>query len=439
MMKKAIALLLALVMLLSLAACAPKEPDAPAADAPAADAPATDKEVTLNVLSFFDAMTYGEEYEKAWEWVAEQTGYNIIVDSGGTDAHKTKREVYLANGEIPDIMSMPGGAICEPFIEKGLMAVADEYLDNSEYTFLPAYRQPANDGHEYRIPVTAGNTTFLLYNKEILAQYGLEPPKTLDDLIEMAAVLEGSGISAIGTGASNQWLTTFIFMAACVRANPTFYSEVAADKKWDDGYDTFYAAAEKIVEMVDQGLFNVDALAIDVPTMNAMFQSGQYATIMEGGWRWAGMYDAMGDNLGYISFPDLFGDAAYDDYATVNPSQGNTVSATSEFKDEAFEACILYSYYINEYLAKNGLLTIMETETQPEVEVYEDYQKLVDDMAALKGSTITWADLLDPAAMADAYAHTTVLFGGSAAVPDVGAWTQTFIDIMNSDTNLGGG
>ena len=443
-MKRLLAILLVLAFTVSAVACTAtgSDTDTEAATEATAAAESTEEtaadgeeKVSLTVLTFFDEMTYGAAYEEAWDWVAEQTGYEITVDLGGTDAYKTKRDVYLASGEMPDIMSFSGGTECEGYVRKGMLEVATDYIDNSESKFLDAYRALQCDGQEYLVPVTAGNSMFMYYNKAVFEQYGLEVPTTLDDLIAISEKLDGTGIATIGTGVSNQWLGDFIFMAMCVRANPDFYEPCKLAGNWDDAYQTYYDAAEMITNMVDLGLFNKDAAAIDVPTMNEMFKAGQYATILEGGWRWASMYDSLGDDLGYVSFPNFFGQDDYNDYALINPSMGNAVSAACENKDAAFEVCILYSYYINEYLAGEGLLNIMETDTQPESEVYEDYQLLKDDIGNLKGSVPSWSDLLDADYLSMSYNLTQQLYGGSATV-NLEEWAQDYVDMMNA-SNLG--
>lgn len=395
------------------------------------------EKVTLSVLSFFDEMTYGAAYEEAWAWVAEQTGYELIVDVGGTDAYKTKLDVYLASGQMPDIMSFSGATESEKYIAKGMLTPSKDYIDGSGYPFYDAYRATQFDGNEYLVPVTTGNTMFLLYNKAIFEEYGLEVPETVDDLLAMKEKLDGTGISVLGTGVSNLWLGDFIFMAMCERATPGFYQKNLAAGNWDGAYQTYRDAAEKITQLVDLGLFNKDALAIDVPTMNEMFKAGQYACILEGGWRWASMYDGMGENLGYTAFPNFFDNANYKDSALMNPSMGNTVSSACANKDAAFEVCMLYSYRINEYLAKEGRMTIMDTATVPESAVYPDYQQLKDDIAGLKGTTPSWSDFLSSDNRSMSYGLSQQLFAGSAAV-DLDAWAQSYVDMMNA-SNLGAG
>ena len=97
-MKKLIALLLALVMVIGLVACGAKEDapaaDAPAADAPAADAPAADAPAEKKPYKF-GLMIYAETDEATIsirtgvEKAAEAAGIELVIGNNGGDATKT--------------------------------------------------------------------------------------------------------------------------------------------------------------------------------------------------------------------------------------------------------------------------------------------------------------------------------------------------------------
>ena len=97
-MKKLLALLLALVMVIGLVACGAKEDapaaDAPAADAPAADAPAADAPAEKKPYKF-GLMIYAETDEATIsirtgvEKAAEAAGIELVIGNNGGDATKT--------------------------------------------------------------------------------------------------------------------------------------------------------------------------------------------------------------------------------------------------------------------------------------------------------------------------------------------------------------
>jgi len=118
-MKKLIALLLALVMVLSLVACGAKKEetpkadapaaDAPAADAPAADAPAAEGEVVLTMMNIWCGAD-----SKAAGWTdivnafnAEYEGkYEVkLEDQADYDAYVEKMKALISSGDTPDLFT----------------------------------------------------------------------------------------------------------------------------------------------------------------------------------------------------------------------------------------------------------------------------------------------------------------------------------------------
>ena len=118
-MKKIIAMLLALVMVLGLAACggssAPAATEAPAAAAPAATeaaAPAADGEkVTVNIV----AAQYGTETANWWvgfeqKFEEANPDIDLIVDVISWNDIATVVQTRIANGEQPDLLNIDGFA-----------------------------------------------------------------------------------------------------------------------------------------------------------------------------------------------------------------------------------------------------------------------------------------------------------------------------------------
>ena len=97
-MKKLLALLLALVMVLGLVACGAKEDapaadapaaDAPAADAPAADAPAEKKPYKFGLMIYADTDEATISIRTGVEKAAEAAGIELVIGNNGGDATKT--------------------------------------------------------------------------------------------------------------------------------------------------------------------------------------------------------------------------------------------------------------------------------------------------------------------------------------------------------------
>ena len=117
-MKKLLALLLALVMVVGLVACgaadapaaeAPKADapvaDAPAADAPAADAPAADKKVKVGLISFNEATESSALIANGVREAAEKYGVELVTaDINGDQSQVIKNVDLLIQQEVDAII-----------------------------------------------------------------------------------------------------------------------------------------------------------------------------------------------------------------------------------------------------------------------------------------------------------------------------------------------
>ena len=110
-MKKLIAMLLALVMVLSLVACSSGQPsdapaadapaaDAPAADAPAADAPAADEGYTIAMLPKFKGENYFDGCYVGAQKAADELGVTLVYDGPNQSEATNAKQVEILEGFI---------------------------------------------------------------------------------------------------------------------------------------------------------------------------------------------------------------------------------------------------------------------------------------------------------------------------------------------------
>ena len=124
-MKKLIALLLALVMVLGLVACGAKDDapaadapaaDAPAADAPAADAPAADEgKLRIFMSAAYYTAPYGSPLMGAIQEKGEAMGYEVTIVDGEVNADKqlTQFKTAVADG-YDALLYWPGDSASTP-------------------------------------------------------------------------------------------------------------------------------------------------------------------------------------------------------------------------------------------------------------------------------------------------------------------------------------
>src|SRR5215203_2026469 len=103
----------------------------------------------------------------------------------------------LQGGEGPDVIMTPGPAYAQEYIDANLFAELDEYSD--QYKWDDKLRGWAIDLGRYEdklysIPYQL-QTMLLYYNKTLLQDKGMQPPKSRDELESMAEELQGEGIT----------------------------------------------------------------------------------------------------------------------------------------------------------------------------------------------------------------------------------------------------
>ena len=185
-MKKLIALLLALTMVLALAACggsaAPAATEAPKAEAPAAEAPAAAAgKVEVKMI----AAQYGNETAAWWadfvaKFNAANEDINLVVDVVSWNDIYTVVNTQIANGEAPDLLNID---VFADYQADGLLLPAEEWCSAETYAkFFPSFlEQSVVDGVVWAVPDLA-SARALYYNKDILEAAGVEVPTTWDEL-----------------------------------------------------------------------------------------------------------------------------------------------------------------------------------------------------------------------------------------------------------------
>lgn len=217
-MKRMASLLLAVLMTLSLAACGSTPPasstaPAPSTGDPASPAAAADvstleawgahikslydgQEINLLVGSHpsIDAM---QKYYKDFEALTGiKVNFRIITD--GTLKNTALIEGTGGAGNY-DIFAVDAASIPE-FYGKSIIRPLDGYIADKTLTpdwydyddLLPAYSKgiAVSQGVTVGIPI-AGETRYVGYRTDLFEKYGKEPPKTMDEFLELAEFFNG--------------------------------------------------------------------------------------------------------------------------------------------------------------------------------------------------------------------------------------------------------
>lgn len=185
MYKKLLAMILAILMVLSMAACGapaaevPAATEAPAAEAPAAEVPAAPAEKQKIII--WNNNT-NENQLKALEAqmneLAAEMGFEFEMVAISFNEMYTKLATAIDAGEAPDIMNT-NFAGCAYLYESGMLTDLTDVVDTiGKDKFVASYiRNLTTDGSVWGIPDWCMHTS-VWYRKDLFAEKGLEIPTT---------------------------------------------------------------------------------------------------------------------------------------------------------------------------------------------------------------------------------------------------------------------
>lgn len=340
-MKKAIALLLALVLVFACAACSakqdstsPQTPDssntpaadtkAPEAEAPAEETPAAD-DVHLTVW-FSDVL--GTEtglavedwtiskYARAFE--AENPGVKIdIVYQEDQGMAQSKLTAAVSSGTAPDIVNIFGGYMVTYY--KDILTDITDYIPQEDKDNLTGWEAVSENLVEgapiYGYPEAGNELGLFIYNKALAAQAGIDlegenAPKNAEEFKQVLKTIKDAGIQPILAkhgGANNLW--TFATAAWWTQLSGTdrVVSDSMAKTKFaeDEG---FLTAMDFVSSFIKEGYVNEDySTNTDA---KERFYNGEAVFYPTGNWEIPASMEVLGDNLGIYCVPSFDGKVA---------------------------------------------------------------------------------------------------------------------------------
>lgn len=297
-MKKLIALLLALVMVLSLVACGgstEEKTEAPAAEAPKAEAPAAEAPAAPAATSI--RMVNGKieidaQLKKLAEIYKAETGVEVIIESlgGGIDVNGTIKGYFQA-GNMPDIFVFGSDAEAQQWGEAGaLVDMADQaWAADTDAEYVHA--DFGTIGFPYTVEAIG-----LIYNADILEKAGVDPATMVTPAGYKAAfeaidaMKEELGLTAVvGYSAEpvNLWWSTANHMfgnyldAGLARDDSTYIDMLNDGGKLDTARLTDFANMLALFHQYSDPALLVSG-TYDQQILN--FASGKYAFVTQGNW-----------------------------------------------------------------------------------------------------------------------------------------------------------
>ena len=300
-MKKTLALILALIMMLSLAACGgdgSKEPDN-SGNTPSTptDTPSTSdgektevQDVTLKIWTASEELELMKKMGQSF--AAAHPEYNLTFDISEMGIDEANANLKTDADSAADIFQLASGGVPE-LTQKGLLLPIGYELDSLRelYPAGAISAVTAEDGLVYAVPFTP-NTFFMYYNKSMFTEDEVKSVETM-----MAKDL-GEGVYNFSFQVSGPWyIESFFYAAGCTLFGAD--GKDASSMDWNNANG--FAAGQYMIDLVNNPKYleNKDGIAMN------MLREGKLAAHVDGTWNAGPVQEALGENYAAAPLPTI--------------------------------------------------------------------------------------------------------------------------------------
>jgi raffinose/stachyose/melibiose transport system substrate-binding protein len=287
--------------------------------------------------------TYVDEQVARFEAAHPGTKVELTLLPANNDQLAAQVQAAFAADEVPDAMMLYSGSYTLAY-EDGLLTLND-YVDATPGFFDQMGGWEAScadldcqDGAGTILAVPADVLTFVMfYNKDLLAQAGIEAPATTyEELYAQCEALKQAGITPIAYGDLQGWTTDNYLLVDLVShfEDGDVQRFIDGDLKFTD--PAFVDSLTAIAELKARGCVQPDATTRDQFEATSDVLAGT-AAMIEGYPQFLPTLEpALGDKLGVAALP-VSGDGPWKDRSASNSGEGWVIPAAAKNPDLAWE------------------------------------------------------------------------------------------------------
>jgi ABC-type glycerol-3-phosphate transport system substrate-binding protein len=314
----------------------------------------------------------------------------LTVSADALQAHQTFRTAALA-GNAPDIANLWAGEF--------IFQLGDVTQDISAY--IPQDDLDQINGWDtvsldFKIgnpiigyPMPNNQVCFFLYNKQIIADSGLDfdnnPPRTIEDFMAAMQQIKDAGYQPIAADEGQGYPYNFFYIAAYWWVQQNGLEPILAEDRGDANFaddQALLKTLEVYHELWAKGYLNQDA-ATSADSQNKFF-AGEVALFPNGSFGVQDAQDALGvENVGAILPPEISADAVIKDSTIGGPGQSLVVS-----KNANAEAAVKLLSFLN---SRDEFLKFSEVQTVMPVRKDISAQDLGIEPGSIASQLFEWA------------------------------------------------
>ena len=238
---------------------------------------------------------------------AENPDVQVKVNRFDHDAYKTAIRNFLT-ADAPDVVNWYPGHKMEPFVRAKLFEdVSDLWAKgNLDVKLKSAAAAMTLDGKKWGIPYTYYQWG-IYYRKDIFAKFGIEPPKTWQELLDACAKLKANGITPFVIGTKEPWTNLAWFDYLDLRVNGFPFHMALTSGKVPMTDPRVKAVFDRWDQLTKPGYFLANHASYTWQEAAASLAQGKGAMYLMGNFVVAPMKQAgLGpDKLGFMPFPTI--------------------------------------------------------------------------------------------------------------------------------------
>ncbi len=327
-LKKLAALILALAMVLSLAACGGSSSGGTTTGDSSTAAASGDGSYSVSSLTvnIWDSNQQAGLQQIADEWT-EISGVSVNVNVVVWDNYWTLLEAGVSGGDMPDVFWMHSNT-AQMYMENDVLLNLDDYIAADDDIDMANYYEGIvelynSDGTQYAVPKDH-DTIALLYNKAIFDEYGVDVPTddwSWDDVYEAAAAITEAGAAdgvygfAMNTSNNQDGWYNLVYGYGGEVINEDHTGTTIGSDESKAGMEMM----RKILEV------SVDQPTVAETGTDSLFVSGKVAMITQGSWMVQYFYTAENaDDYFWVEIPycDANGNGTCDEGERVSSYNG---------------------------------------------------------------------------------------------------------------------
>lgn len=365
----------ALVLLLVLSACvapppaqpSPAESSAPAQPSPA-ESPAPSPAAAPVRIRMWSIATEADATHNAF--VNAVSAYNaahkdvqIDVTYIESESFKTQLQVAIGAGDPPDIFQDWGGGVLKSLVDAGVVREIKALSGDAKDKWRPLALGPSTfDGKHYSVPVDLVYV-FFFYNKDLFAQYKVEPPTTWAEFVAACKTFKSSGVIPAAVGNKGKWPGPFYTDYLINRiGGQDAYQRATYDQANGGSFSdpTFVQAWTRLQEAIKAGCFEEGVNGGMETDAGTLLMTGKAAMQLQGTWMpyfYRGVDKDFTDNkLGVLAFPMVEGGVGRAADLMGGTGQAMVISAKAPPEADAALIEMLGSEQFSRDLAGAGLI-----------------------------------------------------------------------------------